>query len=52
VIVKDTGKGFPEDKDFLMTETLGMQLVTDLVKQLNGTIRLDRSSGTKIMISF
>jgi len=42
VIVKDTGKGFPEDEDFLMTETLGMQLVTDLVKQLNGTIHLDR----------
>jgi two-component sensor histidine kinase len=52
VIVKDTGKGFPEDEDFLMTETLGMQLVTDLVKQLNGTIHLDRKDGTKFKINF
>ena len=52
VIVKDTGKGFPEDEDFLMTETLGMQLVTDLVKQLNGTIHLDRKHGTKFKINF
>jgi len=52
VIVKDTGKGFPKDEDFFMAETLGMQLVTDLVKQLNGTIRLDRMAGTKFKITF
>jgi len=52
VILKDTGKGFPKDEDFLMTETLGMQLVTDLVKQLNGTIHLDRKDGTKFKINF
>lgn len=50
--VKDTGKGFPKDKDFLMTETLGMQLVADLVKQLNGTIHLNRKDGTKFKINF
>ncbi|MDH4217885.1 MAG: ATP-binding protein [Candidatus Aminicenantes bacterium] len=52
MIVKDTGKGFPKDEDFLMTKTLGMQLVTDLVKQLNGTIHLDRKDGTKFKINF
>ena len=52
VFVKDTGKGFPEDIDFLRAKTLGMQLVTDLVKQLNGRIRLDRRSGTKFKITF
>ncbi len=52
VIVKDSGKGFPGDVDFLIAETLGMQLVTDLVKQLNGTIRLDRRNGTKFKITF
>jgi len=52
VIVKDTGKGFPKDEDFLMTETLGMQLVTDLVKQLKGTMCLDRKGGTKFKITF
>lgn len=52
VLVKDTGSGFPEGMDFHMTKTLGMQLVTDLVKQLNGRIRLDRRSGTKFKISF
>lgn len=30
--VSDTGIGFPEDVDFQNTKTLGMQLVTDLVR--------------------
>jgi PAS domain S-box-containing protein len=52
LIVKDTGAGFPEDRDFQATETLGLNIVTDLVKQLEGTINLSREGGTEFKISF
>jgi PAS domain S-box-containing protein len=45
-IVKDNGKGFPKELDFRNTNTLGLQLVNDLVKQLKGNIELDRKGGT------
>jgi len=50
--VSDTGIGFPEGIDFRNTTTLGMQLVTGLVEQLEGTITLDRSEGTRVRIEF
>ena len=52
LIVSDNGVGFPKDLDFRNTETLGLQLVTTLVKQLNGTIELDRSAGTTFTLTF
>ena len=52
LIIRDTGVGFPEGLDIHETETLGMQLVTDLVKQLKGTIKLDREDGTTFKITF
>jgi len=52
LIVSDTGVGFPEVLNFKETETLGMQLVNDLVKQINGTIKLERDGGTKFEITF
>ena len=52
LVVNDTGIGFPEDVDFQKTETLGMQLVIDLVNQLGGTIKLKREKGTKFRIAF
>jgi PAS domain S-box-containing protein len=50
--VSDTGIGFPEGIDFRNTTTLGMQLVISLVEQLEGTITLDRSEGTRFRIEF
>jgi len=50
--VSDTGIGFPEGIDFRNTTTLGMQLVTSLVEQLEGTITLARSKGTTFTITF
>jgi len=50
--VSDTGIGFPKEIDFRNTTTLGMQLVTSLVEQLEGTITLDRSEGTRFRIKF
>ncbi|MDL2124453.1 MAG: AAA family ATPase [Deltaproteobacteria bacterium] len=52
LIVSDNGAGFPKNLDFRSTETLGLELVTTLVKQLNGTIELNRSRGTEFKISF
>ncbi len=52
LIVKDNGVGFPEDLDFQNTETLGMQLVTDLVSQIEGNIELSREKGTEFKIAF
>ena len=50
--VGDNGVGFPRNIDFRDTETLGLELVMTLVKQLRGTIELDRSSGTEFEIVF
>jgi len=50
--VSDTGIGFPKEIDFRNTTTLGMQLVTSLVEQLDGTITLDRRKGTTFTITF
>ena len=50
--VADNGIGFPKKLDFRKTETLGMQLVNDLVKQLHGTIKLQRKDGTAFKIVF
>jgi two-component sensor histidine kinase len=50
--VADDGVGFPADADFRATDSLGMQLVTALVNQLDGTITLDRTNGTTFVITF
>jgi len=50
--VSDTGIGFPKEIDFRNTTTLGMQLVTSLAQQLEGTITLDRSEGTTFTTTF
>ena len=48
----DDGVGFPAGLDFRKTETLGMQLVTMLVDQLDGTISLETKRGTRFNIIF
>ena len=50
--VSDNGVGFPQDLDFRKTESLGLRLVVMLTEQLEGTIKLDRSDGTKFEITF
>lgn len=53
LIIEDDGIGFPEDVDFRNIESsLGLRLVNSLVNQLDGTIELDRSHGTKFTITF
>lgn len=50
--VSDNGIGLPKDIDIQNTNTLGLQLVTSLVRQLKGTIEVDRSKGTEVKIAF
>jgi two-component sensor histidine kinase len=52
LIVSDNGVGFPRDLDFRKTDSLGLQLVTNLTKQIQGTIELERSGGTAFKITF
>jgi two-component sensor histidine kinase/PAS domain-containing protein len=50
--VQDNGVGFPESIDFRKTQSLGMELVTLLVGQINGTIDLQVVGGTIWTIRF
>ena len=42
----------PGELDFRNTESLGMQLVCLLTKQLDGEIELDRTDGTLFTVDF
>ena len=50
--VRDSGVGMPGELDFRNTESLGLQLVCLLTKQLDGSIELDRADGTHFTIDF
>ncbi len=50
--VSDNGVGLPEDLDFRNTESLGLQLVMELVEQLEGEISLQSLGGTTFKIDF
>jgi two-component sensor histidine kinase len=50
--VADDGVGLPEGADFGSAPTLGLQIVGMLVEQLEGSIEVDRRSGTEIRIVF
>ncbi len=52
LIVRDTGVGFPEDLDFQNTSTLGLQLVNNLTRQIDGKLELNRDNGTEFKITF
>ena len=52
LIVSDNGVGLPENVNFKNTGSLGLRLVNSLVKQLEGTIELDKSEGTNFQITF
>lgn len=50
--VGDTGISFPKDVDYQNTDSLGLQLVNNLTKQIDGQIELDTSQGTEFTITF
>ena len=52
LVVRDNGKGFPEEIDFRETDSLGLQLVVSLVDQIEGSIELKTGKGTEFRIRF
>ena len=50
--IKDNGIGIPLAMDTLNSQSLGLQLVNLLVKQLNGTMDIDGTNGTTVRIVF
>ncbi len=52
LIVGDNGVGLPAEVDIHHTDTLGLQLVSTLIHQLDGRIELDRHRGTTFTIAF
>lgn len=50
--VNDDGIGLPADVDPATTRTLGLNLVSILTRQLQGTLRIERNSGTAFRITF
>ena len=50
--VSDNGIGFPENLDIEDLDSLGLQLVTTLVEQLDGELELKRDNGTEFIIRF
>jgi two-component sensor histidine kinase len=50
--VKDNGVGLPPDFDLEQSRSLGLQLVSTLARQLDGSIEIFRSGGTTFRVSF
>lgn len=50
--VRDNGVGLPEHFDWRTSASLGLRLVNDLTRQLDGTVEISREGGTTFTISF
>ncbi len=50
--VRDNGIGLPECVDWQRTQSLGLQLVSDLTKQLGGTLAIEHGAGTCVRVRF
>jgi two-component sensor histidine kinase/CheY-like chemotaxis protein len=52
LIIKDNGIGFPKGLDYKNNDSLGLELVISLTRQINGNISLDNGGGTEFRITF
>jgi PAS domain S-box-containing protein len=50
--ISDDGKGIPEGLNFTNSESLGLNLVNALTRQIQGKIELNRETGTEFRITF
>jgi PAS domain S-box-containing protein len=50
--IQDDGIGLPDDLNIEETNTLGMQLITNLTTQLDGELEVESNNGTKFKIIF
>jgi len=52
LIVKDNGRGIPQNIDIANVESLGMKIITTLVKQLKGKLEIKSDRGMEVRITF
>ncbi len=52
LIVRDYGKGLPEGTNADSTSSLGLQLITVFVDQIDGKLKIDSENGTRFAIQF
>ena len=50
--IQDNGPGFPTDFDFFHTDSLGLQLVNSLVRQIEGNLVFNNQNGACVEIEF
>ncbi|MBN1798207.1 MAG: sigma-70 family RNA polymerase sigma factor [Spirochaetales bacterium] len=50
--VWDNGVGIPQNTDIDTMDTLGMKIITTLVKQLKSTMEMKQNRGTEVIITF
>lgn len=50
--IDDNGCGLPQPFEKMSTETLGLQLISALVDQLDGDLEVKSQKGTKYLIKF
>jgi len=52
LVIQDDGVGFPKDFNLKNVKTLGMELVNSLVRQLEGTLSLEKEPKTVFRLKF
>jgi PAS domain S-box-containing protein len=52
IFIEDNGIGLPKDFDITESDSLGLQLVTTLTEQLDGSLSIKVENGTKYLITF
>ncbi len=52
MIVRDNGVGIPDGLNVGSTTTLGLQIVTTLVRQIDGSMDVQRNGGTTVKVVF
>lgn len=52
IVFRDNGKGMPENFKIESTETLGFEVITSLIEQINGTIEITTHRPLQITILF
>lgn len=50
LVIADNGIGLPEDLDY--NDSMGLELVSDLIEQIDGVIELNEVNGTEFKIGF
>lgn len=52
LIIGDDGVGFPKDINLAESDTLGLQIVNNLLNQIDGQIKINNNNGTEFKIKF